>query len=51
MTEINEETIENLEEQEDSVPAVFLRKVDVIIQNGEGDLIVIKANDKLATAE
>ena len=44
MTEINEEAIENPEEQETGMLAVVLCRVDVIIQNGDEAIVVIKAN-------
>ena len=31
--------------EEEGTPAVFLRKVDVIIQNGEEEPIIIRAKD------
>jgi len=36
---------------EDGTPAVFLRKVDVVIQNGDEEPIVIKAEEQPAEQE
>lgn len=44
MAKAKEEIIEE-EIVEDGEPAVFLRKVDVIIQNGDDKPIIIKAEE------
>lgn len=35
-------------ENEEGTPAIFLRKVDVVIQNGDEEPIVIKAEEEPA---
>ena len=45
MAEIEEPVIEEELTEEEGSPAIFLRKVDVIIQNGEDEEpIIIRAN-------
>lgn len=47
MAKKKEEIIEETIVEEEGTPAVFLRKVDVIIQNGEDEEpIIIKANQE-----
>lgn len=38
-------------EEQDGTPAIFLRKVDVIIQNEDEEPIVIKADEEEKTEE
>ena len=49
MSENNEEVIEQpVEQEEQTEQAIFLRRVDVVIQNGEDEEpIIIKADSKL----